>query len=166
MIMPHFIKQLFCSFAIHFKSVLTSLLLLTWRSAAVLHGVHAVAWHAVMETTMVEPVWRGAFTPWHQAWHRAHPGFSAAWLAFPINFSQSPCLPLFLLSTLPFLRLTHSSFILSTSRTPTLLVFFPPPSLLPSVSLSMAPVYFSLSVSPLNFILSFAPQRPPFTLGT
>lgn len=29
-----------------------------------------LAWHSVMETTMVEPVWRGAFTPWHQTWHR------------------------------------------------------------------------------------------------
>lgn len=32
-----------------------------------------LAWHSVMETTMVEPVCQGAFTPWHQTWHRAPP---------------------------------------------------------------------------------------------
>lgn len=48
-----------------------------------------LAWHSVMETTMVEPVRRGAFTPWHQTWHRPHPGFSAAWLGFPIKSPSS-----------------------------------------------------------------------------
>lgn len=47
--------------------------------------VRLLAWHSVMETTMVEPVRRGAFTPWHQTWHRAHPGLSVARLGFPIN---------------------------------------------------------------------------------
>lgn len=53
---------------------------------------------SVMETTIVEPVWRGAFTPWHQTWHRSHPGFSAAQLCFPIKPSPpsvlfTPSLP-------------------------------------------------------------------------
>lgn len=115
-----------------------------------------LAWHSVMETTMVEPVWQGAFTPWHQTWHRAHPGFSAAQLGFPIN----PPSPLIL-----FTPSQSVSPPLKLEFLPTVLLFS---SLCISHFLCLYPclLFISPPVSPLNFILSFAPQRQPFTHGT
>lgn len=100
-----------------------------------------LAWHSVMETTMVEPVRRGAFTPWHQTWHRAHPGFSAAQLGFPIN----PPSALLLFTPSP-----SASLPLQFQFLPTFLSF--------SLHLSYFLLFISPPVSPLNFILSFAPQ--------
>lgn len=67
-----------------------------WRSAA----------GGPVGRTMVEPVWQGAFTPWHQTQQRAHPGHSATPTPPLITSpSVSPCLqfrhvPVFLLSCL------------------------------------------------------------------
>lgn len=112
-----------------------------------------LAWHSVMETTMVEPVWRGAFAPWHKTWHRAHPGFSAA----PARLSNKPSLP------------SPSIHSLAFGVSPTQALLFP--TFLSSssplhLSHFLCLLLISLRVSPLNFILSFAPQRQPFTRGT
>lgn len=84
-----------------------------------------LAWHSVMETTMVEPVRRGAFTPWHQTWHRAHPGFSAAQLGSPIN----PPAPLLLIPSLTF------------TASPPLQLQFLPPCLAAPLLLSISPAF-------------------------
>lgn len=117
-----------------------------------------LAWHSVMETTMVEPVRRGAFTPWHQTWHRAHPGFSAAQLGFPINPTPPPLLPFTPSpSASPPLQLQFlPTFLSSSSPRHRSHILCPYPCLL----------FISPPVSPLNFILSFATQRRPFTRGT
>lgn len=113
-----------------------------------------LAWHSVMETTMVETVRRGALTPWHQTWHRAHPGFSAAQLGFPVN----P--PFYSLTRL--LRLPHSSFSFCLHFSRFLLLSVSPTFCAHTqTSCLLLPL-----VSPLNFILSYATQRQPFTHGT
>lgn len=53
-----------------------------WRSAA----------GGPVGRTMVEPVWQGAFTPWHQTQQRAHPGHSAT---PPHSLPRLLCLPAF-----------------------------------------------------------------------
>lgn len=99
---------------------------------------------------MVEPVRRGALTPWHETWHRAHPpSFSAAQLYFPINpFSLAYCASPTRVSVSPF-----SSLVFLLSITPTFCLW-------------TCLLFISPLVSSLNFILSFAPQRQPFTHGT
>lgn len=107
-----------------------------------------LAWHSVMETTMVEPVWRGAFTPWHQTWHRELtqafqlPSYKPS-LLFSPSFAGSQAS----VSAYIFLPFLYSS-----------------PSLPLSLSIAVSP-FISPPVSPLNFVLSFAPQRLPFTVA-
>lgn len=118
-----------------------------WGAAAELRGVfRLLAWHSVMETTMEEPVWRGVFTPWHQSWHRAHPGYSAGWR----GFSDKPSLPCPSIHPPPRLKLhflpTFLSFASPLHLSHTLCLFLPQ----------------SLSISSLLL----APQRQPFTHGT
>lgn len=106
-----------------------------------------LAWHSVMETTMVEPVRRGAFTPWHQTWHRAHPGFSAAQLGSPIN----PPAPLLLIPSLTF------------TASPPLQLQFLPPCLAAPLLLSSSP---SLPLSRVHFSSSLSSQFQPFFCAT
>lgn len=84
-------------------------------------------WHSVVEITMVEPVWRVAFTPWHQTWHRAYPKLFSC----PTRLSNKPSLP-------RLLCFPHSSFSFS-SFSPLHHSYFLP--------LDMPPVYFSPSLS-------------------
>lgn len=92
-------------------------------------------------------MWRGVFTPWHQSWHRTHPGFSAGWR----GISHKPSLyPLLLFTPSPSaFSPPHSSFTFSLHFSRLLLL---------SVSPTLY-VYFSPSLSPLSFIPSFSPTK-------
>lgn len=68
-----------------------------------------LAWHSVMETTMVEPVQQGAFTPWHQTWHKAHPELFSC----PARLSNKRSLPSPSIDGLAYCVSPHSIFSFS-----------------------------------------------------
>lgn len=106
-----------------------------------------LAWHSVM-STMVEPVRRGAFPPWHQTW----------------QIESSPRLfscPAKLSNETPFLFTPSNTAVCPGFS----FVCFPVSSSL-QLSHFLSLQAISPSVSPLNFILSFAPQRQSFTSAT